>query len=124
MSKWDKYKEKRKQWRKDNPEKTKIYRLREKCLRYGITHEEYLLILEDQNNTCGICGNPETRIDNRSNEITNLAIDHCHVTEVVRGLLCSNCNVALGLFKDNPDTLFLAYEYLIKHKKLNEKGNK
>lgn len=39
-------------------------------------------------------------------------IDHCHKTHVIRGILCLNCNTALGKMKDNPDLLRRAAEYL------------
>jgi hypothetical protein len=62
---------------------------------------------------CDICGNPP---DGKWGE---LAIDHCHEGGGFRGLLCSSCNMALGLFKDDPDILRKAAEYVEKHQ-----GNK
>ena len=115
MSKWNKYKEDRKQWRKDNPDKIKKYKFKEKCAKYGITPENYYDLLEEQEHTCSICGYPETRIDHRTKQVTMLAIDHDHTTGSVRGLLCSNCNLALGLFQDNTDTILAAYKYILKH---------
>lgn len=44
--------------------------------------------------------------------IEDLKIDHCHQHDRVRGLLCHNCNVALGLVKDNPRTLENLAAYL------------
>jgi hypothetical protein len=41
-----------------------------------------------------------------------LAVDHDHETKHVRGLLCANCNTALGKFHDNPDLLYRAADYL------------
>jgi hypothetical protein len=60
-------------------------------------------LLEQQNNTCGICYRPFTRTPR---------VDHCHVTGFVRGLLCSNCNVGLGNFEDNLIFLIGAIHYL------------
>ena len=61
-------------------------------------------------NTCKvtnkICKAPET-LQNK-----NLAVDHCHKTGKVRGLLCSKCNKGLGLFKDSKELLTTAIEYL------------
>jgi hypothetical protein len=51
-----------------------------------------------------------------------LAVDHCHTTGKVRGLLCSTCNTALGSFQDNPAYLKAAIHYLESHDGL-EKAN-
>ncbi len=58
---------------------------------------------------CEICGS-----------VDSLCWDHCHTQNIFRGTLCSNCNKALGLFKDEIDTLLNAIEYL---KKFNEKSS-
>lgn len=71
--------------------------------KYGITLQEYNLMLEVQEGLCAIC----RRKDNR-----RLAVDHCHATKRVRGLLCSSCNVSVGRFDDDPERLQRAIEYL------------
>lgn len=81
---------------------------------------DYLKLLEDQNGVCKICGQPETIVDGKSGKIKDLAIDHCHKTNVIRGLLCSACNTALGLFEDNRNTLMSAIDYLAFHESLGE----
>lgn len=73
---------------------------------YGITTVEYDEMLEAQNGVCAICGQEE-QVKTRG-----LSVDHCHETGEVRGLLCSFCNMALGLFKDNPQSLINAVKYL------------
>lgn len=55
---------------------------------------------------CEICGKSE------ENNGKGLAIDHCHNTGKIRGMLCSNCNTALGLFDDNIDVMKRAIEYV------------
>ena len=53
-------------------------------------------MVEKQNGVCAICGNPETATSHGT--IRRLSVDHDHETGEVRGLLCSKCNFALGLF--------------------------
>jgi hypothetical protein len=71
--------------------------------------EEYDKLLVIQNNSCAICGIHISELK------TNLVVDHDYETLKVRGLLCNNCNVGLGLFRDNQEILAMAIEYLIKH---------
>lgn len=77
---------------------------------YGITQDEYNDLLKLQNNVCKICGNEE--LLKRNNITINFSIDHCHKTGKVRGLLCSKCNMALGLLKDDIKILESAITYL------------
>jgi hypothetical protein len=71
--------------------------------KYGIGLHQYQTILEEQNGVCYICGEKDFR---------NLAVDHDHATGKVRRLLCTSCNTGLGKFKDNPDLLRKAAEYV------------
>jgi len=73
---------------------------------FGITLKEYENMLEQQNGRCAICDKPPTTI--------RLAIDHCHESGAVRGLLCANCNRGLGYFKDEISFLEAAIAYLQK----------
>jgi hypothetical protein len=75
--------------------------------RFGITIEAYDHILKNQGDGCAICGNKTTDSTGRL-----LSIDHDHDTGEVRGLLCHSCNVALGLFKEDPELLAEAIRYL------------
>lgn len=83
---------------------------------YGITLEQFNILSEKQNHLCAICGNPQIQNRRHNNEKTPLAVDHCHSTNKIRELLCSNCNGALGLFKDNITVMNKAIEYIKKHK--------
>lgn len=75
---------------------------------YGISLEKYNEILCSQNNSCAIC-------KKHKDEFTKaLAVDHCHTTGKVRGLLCTNCNRALGNIRDSIDGLKNAILYLEK----------
>lgn len=83
--------------------------------KYGILYSDYLVILNSQNGLCNICGLPETQVDTRRNKVKRLAVDHCHTTGKIRGLLCHECNTGLGKFKDNPELLNKAIQYIRKH---------
>ena len=72
---------------------------------YGITPDEYREMHEKQQGKCAICNeSPSTK--------RLLHVDHCHKTNVVRGLLCSGCNTAIGLMKENVQTFLNAVKYL------------
>jgi hypothetical protein len=77
---------------------------------YGITPERYDEILQQQSGVCACCDNPETMVLN--GKVKPLAIDHCHVTDAIRGLLCSRCNVALGLLCEDPDRIKALLKYV------------
>jgi len=79
---------------------------------YGITLDEYDPMLEQQKGVCAICGEKETNLDTRTGRIFELAVDHCHETGKVRGLLCTKCNTGLGAFKDSVELLNKAINYL------------
>jgi hypothetical protein len=78
--------------------------------KYGITPEDYSLLLERQEGKCKICKSSESHRTTATNQ--NLFVDHCHTTGKVRGLLCHHCNVGLGHFKDSTELLEQAKEYL------------
>lgn len=77
---------------------------------YGITLLDYQQMLEQQGHRCAIC-NGEGFVMKGCHRM-KLVVDHCHKTGVVRGLLCHNCNRALGLLKDSTDSLKSATRYL------------
>lgn len=73
---------------------------------YGISYQEYLTMLEAQGGCCAICGTDDT------GKRKAFAVDHCHETGNVRGLLCSNCNTGIGNLRDDIGLLERAIEYL------------
>lgn len=79
---------------------------------YNISPEEYLALIEKQNNLCAICHNPEISKGKNSNKTRVLSVDHCHETGKVRGLLCNKCNHMLGQAKDDIEILKSAIDYL------------
>ena len=80
--------------------------------RFGISLEEFELMYEQQGGVCSICKQPELTLDHRTKKPRYLAVDHCHTTGRIRGLLCTKCNTALGLFCDDVDLLKQAIDYL------------
>jgi len=70
------------------------------------TNLTYNAMWFSQNGCCGGCGKHATEFSKA------LGVDHDHITGQVRGLLCENCNKALGFVKDNPETLQRLLEYL------------
>lgn len=80
-----------------------------KC-KYGITPEQWDDMFEEQAGLCAICFTPEEVCPKG-----RLAVDHCHHTGKVRGLLCLTCNSAIGKLKDDPELVLQAYKYLERH---------
>lgn len=76
---------------------------------YGIDLDTYNKMLQEQNGVCKICKGED------NGPWGTLAVDHCHETGKVRGLLCAMCNKGLGQFKDNQELLKEAIEYLKVH---------
>jgi hypothetical protein len=103
----EKFAERYRSWRNKNAEALKWYEVSRK---FGITQQEYENLFTAQNGVCAICGNPETVT--RNGVLRALAVDHCHDTGRIRGLLCSSCNLGLGKFKDDKFLLKKAVEYL------------
>jgi hypothetical protein len=81
-----------------------------KLRRYGVSKVDYDALLERQGGSCAICHTTDWG-NGRSGRPN---IDHDHVTGKVRGLLCWNCNVAIGHFGDSKQTLVAALSYLDK----------
>jgi hypothetical protein len=111
------------QWRQAHPEENRLYMQAYNLLRkYGLTVEQYDAMLEAQGGGCGICGAPQG--EGRGGRFH---VDHDHVCcppengnsvtcgECVRGLLCSKCNKAIGLMRENVDHLRSAIAYLETH---------
>jgi hypothetical protein len=69
---------------------------------YGITLSDYNQMFEAQGGRCAACLRTEIKCDPRTKTARNLCIDHDHITGQVRGLLCSECNTALGLLQEKP----------------------
>lgn len=110
------------QWKKRNPgfDKKRYQSNRAKELErhliatFGMTYNDYQKMLTDQGGCCAICKAlpGERRFD----------VDHCHTTNVIRGLLCSTCNRLIGYAKDSVERLLVAAEYLSSRKSSKTSG--
>ena len=89
-----------------NAGKTDAYLKRQ----YGIDYKQYEEMLEAQDHKCGICGSEGFTMA-KHHEL-KLVVDHDHETGRVRGLLCHNCNRALGLFHDDVDSMTKAIGWI------------
>lgn len=105
-------------WQQQNPDKCREKNERcqlKKTSKEGykpgkISPEDRQVLFLKQEGRCAICNREESDFNRR------LAVDHCHRTGVIRGLLCSPCNRGLGLFRDNPTRLVKASEYIVRNK--------
>lgn len=91
-------------------QRVQMIRIRQKA--YGLTDDGYRLMLQSQSGLCAICHKQETIFSKRHNKTRELSVDHCHATGRVRGLLCNSCNNGLARFKDSPELLLAAINYL------------
>lgn len=71
--------------------------------KYGITGDEFRALLKQQEFKCSICNRDITK---------NLSVDHDHLTGKIRGLICNNCNLAMGNADDSPERLRAIADYL------------
>lgn len=81
--------------------------IRPRLRRYGLTSTAYLELMEKQGRVCALCG-----LTGKGYGRFYLVIDHCHASGRVRGLLCPDCNTAIGRFQDDPGKLRRAAAYL------------
>jgi hypothetical protein len=72
--------------------------------KYGLSSEDYYLLVAKQEGRCFICG----RLPGKR----RLAVDHCHATGRVRGLLCMDCNQFIGHIKDSVEAARRVVDYL------------
>ncbi len=101
-----------------------LYALKKTYLKkFNMTPEDRDNMIIEQKNRCKICGclldQRKIESDYFYNKKIRSPIDHNHKTGKVRGILCNNCNILIGLSKDNPYVLINAIRYL-ENKDLNE----
>ncbi len=87
-----------------------LYKERHLQKTYGMSIQDLLDLMDEQDNKCAVCLRDFEELNPK-----NIHIDHCHNSEEIRGVLCNNCNMALGLLKDDTKVLQAAISYLEKH---------
>jgi hypothetical protein len=95
----------RHEWTKANPDRALDTKLRRN---YGITLQQYAVMLEEQGGTCAIC-----RTDDWGKR--GPCVDHNHTTNKVRAILCGRCNTAIGQLRENPAIIRAAADYIERH---------
>ena len=104
---YDKNKDKLRRYSKKRYIKNKQYHYEYRIKKtFDISIEEYNEMFSKQNGECAICGIHQKDLNRR------LAIDHCHTTNKIRGLLCGKCNCGIGNLEDNIELLKKAIKYL------------
>lgn len=96
----------RARWQQSTTEERLSWRL----VRYGLTLDDYKVMLAAQEGGCAICGGPP------NGKGVNYHIDHDHTTGRVRGLLCHSCNTGIGNLRDDPERLERAAHYIRFHR--------
>jgi hypothetical protein len=84
-----------------------IYRRKHLLKQFGLTPKNFEEMLEGQGGKCAICGGEDPKGRGK-----NFSVDHCHKTNKVRALLCQLCNTGLGFYRDDPELLRKAAEYV------------
>lgn len=93
-------------WKHGKSHDRQFQRIKHINRKFGLSESSYLTLLKNQNNQCAICHK------NASNFKHSLSVDHDHNTGKIRGLLCSACNIGLGMFHDSLENLKGAIQYL------------
>lgn len=103
------------QWERNNPEKYRRMVVRRSLRAKGCPESDLNEWIERYLHAehCDICG-----LKPNNGRWRSLHIDHCHQTGTIRGFLCDNCNLGLGKFKDCPDLLLAAANYISVRRKL------
>ena len=97
-------------YRTENPDKVRLAAIKWRRRSYAnFPPELFDARFEEQGKVCAICGS------DKAGGRGEFHADHDHKNKQPRGVLCHNCNIALGNFQDNPEILAAAIEYLKKY---------
>lgn len=112
-------------WNRDYYHKSERRRRRQRHWyverKYGVSIEYLEQLFEKQDRKCAICGRDWMQCPLAKNSrydmvfLQRLYVDHCHVSGRVRGLLCNNCNLGIGLLDEDLERFDAAKEYLRRH---------
>lgn len=94
-------------WRVNNRERAAKYTRKLNLKKKGFSLDAYSVVRAIQGEMCAICKSEFASMESR-----RIHADHCHRTSLARGVLCHECNTALGLFRDNPEIMLSAISYL------------
>lgn len=81
---------------------------------FGISLDDYKRMHQEQSGVCAVCGEKESH--RYKGDVRSLSVDHCHATGAIRQLLCHSCNHGLGCFRDNPELMRAAAQYIEHHR--------
>lgn len=116
------------EWARNNPDKVRQYakkfdwssmtseqkarrkeqaRVRHLARKYGMTVADWDAMHAAQGGVCAIC-----KVPGRLGKHGKLAVDHCHATGRVRGLLCTPCNISIGILGETPEQWEVVWKYL------------
>lgn len=111
-------------WNRENYHKSAKRREQQRAWtierKYGVPMSYLENLFERQNRACAICGRDWTQCVRAKHSkydnvfLQRLYVDHCHATGAVRGLLCSKCNLAIGMLDEDLDRFDAAKQYLIR----------
>lgn len=88
---------------------------RRRISKFGLTAERFSAMKASQKGLCAACRRKPEPLHNTQE---GLVIDHCHTSGRVRGLLCGQCNFAVGHLQDSPERAYALWQYLLKHRQL------
>lgn len=103
------------QWQKEYAKREALKIMNTRLGKYGITLKDYDELLSLQNNACGCCGSKES-----GNRTGRFCVDHDHLTGKVRGLLCTSCNLGIGMLGDDLHSLLNAINYIYRSDKAHD----
>jgi hypothetical protein len=89
--------------------------------KYGVTMEHIERLFDEQGQSCAICKKHWTACEKSKRSrydavyLQYIYVDHCHTTGKVRGLLCSKCNLAIGMLGEVLERFDAAKTYLMRH---------